>query len=71
MKFDMKVLVKIPVLLCYCLLCICFLQYLDKIGVAYFGQPASASSGEGQASGGAGLMDLFGGGGTGRGLLGK
>lgn len=42
--------------------------------MAYFGQPASASSGEGQASngiGGAGLMDLFGGGGTGRGLLGE
>lgn len=55
-----------------CILCIYFLQYLDKIGVAYFGQPAS--SGEGQASNGiqgAGLMDLFGGGGAGRGLLGK
>lgn len=52
-----------------------FPQYLDKIGVAYFDQPASTSSSNGpQATngfGGAGLMGLLGGGGAGGGLLGK
>ena len=46
------------------------MQYLDKVGVAYFGQPSSSSSSEGPAAGGAGLMSLFGGG-AGGGLLGK
>lgn len=50
------------------------LQYLDKIGTAFFGQPTTSSSSDGRQAtngiGGAGLMGLLGGG-AGGGLLGK
>ena len=47
-----------------------YIQYVGKIGVAYFDEPSSSSGGTGQATngiGGAGLMSLFGGGGGGGG----
>ena len=47
------------------------LQYLDKIGIAFFGSQAPPSNNTTAASSGGGLMSLLGGGGEGGGLLGE